>query len=157
MKFNDAISGLFLAVLSLAVIGYSRTLPPMPGQFVGPGVFPAVIGVGMLLAAAMLVVKGLRARASQPWVTVEAWAASPRHVLHLGLIVAVILAYILFSEKIGFLPLSIVVLAALFAVGGVRWWVNALAAIAGTIAVYFLFLRLLRVPLPRGLLDFLPF
>ncbi|MGQ0674491.1 MAG: tripartite tricarboxylate transporter TctB family protein [Rhodospirillales bacterium] len=157
MKFNDAISGLFLAVLALAVIAYSRTLPAMPGQFVGPGLFPTVIGAGMLLGSALLIVKGLQARASRPWVALADWVASPRPVLHLALIVAVILAYILFSEQIGFLPLSVAVLAALFAVGGVRWWVNAAAAVAGTLLVYFLFLRLLRVPLPRGLLDFLPF
>lgn len=157
MRFNDAISGLFLAVLAVAVIAFSRTFPPMPGQFVGPGLFPTVIGVGMLLGSALLIAKGLRARASQPWVTVADWAVSPRHVLHLALIVALILAYALLSETIGFLPLSLAVLAALFAVGGVRWWVNALAAVSGTLAIYFLFLRLLRVPLPRGLLDFIPF
>ncbi len=153
MKFNDAISGLFLAVLALAVIGYSRTFPPMPGQFVGPGVFPTVIGVGMLAGAVLLMVKGWRALATQPWMIVEPWIRSPRHLVHFLLILLLILGYILASETLGFLIVSLAMMAALFAVAGVRPWVNLACTFASTFAVYFAFDKLLRVPLPRGLTE----
>ena len=68
MKFNDAVSGLFLALLAAAVIAYSATLPSMPGQFVGPGLFPTLIGAGMLVGAMLLIVRGLRA--GRPWAEV---------------------------------------------------------------------------------------
>lgn len=157
MKFNDAISGLFLAVLALAVIGYSRTFPPMPGQFVGPGVFPTVIGVGMLAGAVLLIAKGWVARATQPWATAASWVKSPRHLAHFLLILAAILGYVLVSESLGFLIVSLAMMAALFAVAGVRPWVALACAVASAFTVYFAFEKMLRVPLPRGIAELLPF
>jgi putative tricarboxylic transport membrane protein len=155
MKFNDAISGLFLAVLAVAVIAYSRTLPAMPGQFVGPGLFPTLIGAGMLIGALLLIARGLGA--GRPWVKGESWARDPRRLAHLLLIVALILAYILFSEFLGFVVIAAAMLAALFAIGGVRARVGLPVALVATLAVDYAFQRMLRVPLPRGLTGFLPF
>jgi putative tricarboxylic transport membrane protein len=155
MKFNDAISGLFLAALAVAVIAYSQTLPAMPGQFVGPGLFPTLIGAGMLIGALLLVARGLRA--GRPWVEIESWARDPRRLAHFLLIVALILAYIFFSEHLGFVVIAAAVLAALFAIGGVRAHVGLPVALIATLAVNYAFQRMLRVPLPRGLTDFLPF
>jgi len=155
MKFNDAISGLFLAVVAVAVIAYSRNLPAMPGQFVGPGLFPTLIGAGMLIGALLLIARGLSA--GRPWAEIEAWARDPRRLAHLLLIVALTLAYILFSEFLGFVAIAAAMLAALFAIGGVRARVGLPVALVATLAVDYAFQRMLRVPLPRGLTDFLPF
>jgi putative tricarboxylic transport membrane protein len=49
MHLSDRISGSFLVGLgALAAYGGSR-LPPVPGQQVGPNVFPMVIGTGLVL------------------------------------------------------------------------------------------------------------
>ena len=158
MKFNDAVSGLFLAALALVVIAWSRTFPPMPGQFVGPGLFPTLIGCGMLAGAGLLILRGWNARAVVPWVALDDWIKTPRLAGHFALILGLTLAYILFSEQIGFLALAFALLAGMCAIGGVRWWVNFLSSVIGVLAVYYMFERVLRVPLPRGeLFDFLPY
>src|SRR3712207_2965701 len=54
MRLNDRVTGLFLVGLGiLAAVAGSR-LPPVPGQQVGPNVFPLVIGIGLSLCGAMI-------------------------------------------------------------------------------------------------------
>jgi hypothetical protein len=64
-----------------------------------------------------------------------------------------VLAQILLSTKLGFIPVSIVGLTVLFLVLRLRPWVAVVLAIATSFACWWLFVGLLRVPLPRGLLD----
>ena len=49
MQLSDRISGAFLVALgALAAYGGSR-LPPVPGQQIGPNVFPMVVGIGLAI------------------------------------------------------------------------------------------------------------
>src|SRR5215475_5828001 len=49
MRLPDSVTGSFLVVLGAAA-GYGGwLLPPVPGQPVGPNVFPLVIGIGLAL------------------------------------------------------------------------------------------------------------
>ena len=54
MRLPDRVTGLFLVGLgSLAAYGGSL-LPPVPGQPVGPNVFPIVIGIGLAICGLMI-------------------------------------------------------------------------------------------------------
>src|SRR5262245_51206319 len=54
MRLSDRVTGLFLVGLgSLAAYGGSL-LPPVPGQPVGPNVFPIVIGIGLAICGLMI-------------------------------------------------------------------------------------------------------
>ena len=55
------------------------------------------------------------------------------------------------------MPIAAAMLAVLFAIGGVRARIGLPVALVATFAVDYAFQRMLRVPLPRGLADFLPF
>ena len=59
----------------------------------------------------------------------------------------------LFSERIGFIPLSIAILIALFLRLRVPPVRSVVIAVAATALIYVAFARFLRVPLPRGLLE----
>jgi len=48
MRLPDQVTGLFLVGLGSAA-GYGGWLLPVPGQPVGPNVFPLVIGIGLAL------------------------------------------------------------------------------------------------------------
>ena len=65
---------------------------------------------------------------------------------------ALILVYVFFSERIGFIPLSIAILLILFWRQGIRLGTGAAVAVVATLAIQFAFSDMLRVPLPRGLL-----
>jgi putative tricarboxylic transport membrane protein len=157
MKINDAVWGVLLLVLSVAILVHVQGFPNIPGQKVGPALFPGVVAAGLAICALALIAAGARARwrtgANAPWIGVEAWMRSPRHIAALALVVGVNTLYILFVDRLGFVPTGVIYLAALFAVFRVRpRWIFPLALIT-TLVIHYSFYKLLKVPLPWGLLQ----
>jgi len=157
MKVNDAIWGALLMLLSVALLFHVQGFPTIPGQRYGPGLFPGVIAVGLALCAALLIGKGIAARTRgherAQWVVFDAWTRTPRRLLAFALTLGVNVFYIIAVGRIGFIPTGILYLAALFAVFGVRTrWILPLAVVA-TLVIHTAFYKLLRVPLPWGILE----
>ena len=46
MRFNDAVSGAALLALAIAILFNISTYPAIPGQSVGPAVFPGLLEIG---------------------------------------------------------------------------------------------------------------
>lgn len=134
-------------MLALAVLWSARAFPDVPGQKLGAAFLPMIVGVGLLLCGFALVARSLRRGAYA-----EADAA-PEVEEHFGsavVIVGAVLAYILLSERIGFLFIAPLCLVAVFLALRVRGRTAVLAAICGTLVVHVAFYKLLRVPLPWG-------
>src|SRR3954464_8405667 len=55
MRLPDSVTGSFLVVLGTAAAYGGWLLPPVPGQPVGPNVFPLVIGIGLALCGLAIV------------------------------------------------------------------------------------------------------
>ena len=157
MKFNDAVWGALLLLLGGALLVHVQGFPAMPGQKVGPALFPGLLAVGLGVCGAILVVRGLRARAAaspgSQWLILPEWSRSPRHVLGFAMLVAVNLLYLLAVDKLGFVITGSIYLAALMWVLRVRPARIVPIAIVLTLAIHFCFYKLLRVPLPWGLLQ----
>ena len=157
MKINDAIWGALLLLLSVAILIHIQSFPNIPGQKIGPSLFPGFIAVGLAACALALIATGLAARPGDgkqaAWIDAEPWMRSPRHIAALALVIGVNVFYILFVDVLGFIPTGVIYLAALFAVFGVRTrWILPLALLV-TLAIHYSFYKLLRVPLPWGLLE----
>ena len=154
MRANDAVVGAILIVIAAAVLAYTGTFPAFPGQQYGPSLFPRILSTGLMLCGALLVLRGLAARrAGEPLVTLAPWTAEPRRRLSFLAVLGAIVFYILAAESVGFILVAFVMLAALFAWFGVRL-VAALPLAAGmTFLIHYFFANLMRVPLPRGLLN----
>ena len=154
MRANDILSGLALIVFSLAMITLTLTFPDFPGQKFGPSLFPRILGAGLILCGAALVRNGLAARrAGAPWLELAPWTSDPWRVTSFLVTLALLLVYILASETIGFIPIALAFLLALFVWLGVRLVPAVLTAVVTTIAIHWFFSTMLRVPLPRGLLN----
>lgn len=152
MKVNDAISGLLLLALGGAVLWIIQAYPKIPGQPVGPALFPGLIASGLCACGLLLVLRGWRRRASQSWVAWDDWVHSRRHVFALAVLLGSIVFYILVAEKLGFLPTAAAILLALFSVLRVKPGRAVLVAVVASLVIHFVFYKLLRVPLPWGLL-----
>ena len=154
MRANDVLSGLALIVFSLAMITLTLTFPDFPGQKFGPSLFPRILGAGLILCGAALVRNGLAARrAGAPWLELAPWTRDPWRLTSFLLTLALLLIYILASETIGFIPIALAFLLALFVWLGVRPVPAVLTAVVTTIAIHWFFSTMLRVPLPRGWLN----
>jgi putative tricarboxylic transport membrane protein len=151
MRVNDAIIGSVLLAFAIAVFAYARTLPAIPGQEYGAAVFPMLIAIGLGACAVLLIVSGLR-----QWEGAVAWGdwARTHHAwLNLAVTFGLVLFYILAAQRLGFIPVSIVILLVLLIMMGTRWWVAAPVAVVATVLIQQAFAGLLRVPLPQGLLG----
>lgn len=156
MKLNDGVWGALVLLLGIAILVAIRNFPPIPGQQYGPALFPGVIAAGLLICGAILVYQGLGERSQQPrtrWVAWDDWVRSPRHVVAFAVVIGVNVLYIVLVDWLGFVIASILYLGALFAVFRVRTrWIVPLAIVV-TLIIHYAFYKLLRVPLPWGLLQ----
>jgi hypothetical protein len=135
----------FWIALGLATCAYARSLGLTgPG---GPdsGLFPFIAGASIAGGGLWLLVRGRRAAAVD-----VAWprgAALVRVLVVTGGLVVMTLAL----PRIGFVAAAIVTMAVLLrAIERTRWIEVAVLAIVSSVAVWWLFARVLAVPLPQG-------
>ena len=153
MKFNDAIFGAVLLILGIAVLVHVPSFPQMAGQNVGPALFPGLIAGGLVACALILIVNGVRRRATQPWINTGEWTRSRRHIGAFFVTIGTVVMYVVLADKLGFLIVGPLVLLALFIAYGVRLLTAIVVAIAVSLVIHYAFYKLLRVPLPWGVLT----
>lgn len=154
MKFNDAVIGVALLALAVFIGVYGYRLPPMPGQPYGAGAFPITIALGLGAFSLVLAVQAIRVRgAGTKWVELAPWARSPKQLFNFIATLVLIGAYLLFSEALGFIPMSVAILFIMFALQKVSLVRGLIIAVAISVVLHVAFADLLRVPLPRGILT----
>ena len=156
MRINDAIAGVLFLAFGLAVAVMALQLPEMPGQPYGAATFPVLIGGGFILVALALIAKGIADWSSLPGISASDWGRSRRAWFRIALTILLVALYIAFSDQLGFMLSSFLVLLVLFLARRVRPMLAVAVAIIATLVVQQSFGVLLRVPLPRSeLLTFL--
>jgi putative tricarboxylic transport membrane protein len=156
LKFNDIVWGALLVLLAGVLFVHARGFPTIPSQKVGPGALPMALAVGLAVCGALLVLRGLRERNAGrggAWVEMPAWFASRPQVMAIGVLVGVNLLYLLAVDRLGFVITGAVYLWGLMAVLRVRASRAIPAAIVMTLLIHYCFYKLLRVPLPWGVLQ----
>lgn len=156
MHLSDRVTGGFLVALGAAAAWGGSRLPAVPGQDVGPAAFPMLIGCG-LMACGAAIAFGIGRSFEVPEEGEEATPAGPGPFRLGGLRVlvppALLLFYVLASEPLGFLPTAaLMVLAGALALGA-RPVLAVPIALVAPVLVHLAFYKLLRVPLPAGLLP----
>jgi putative tricarboxylic transport membrane protein len=165
MQLSDRVTGLFMVALGgLAAYGGSR-LPPVPGQQIGPDVFPLVVGIGLAICGALIAfgigrhyeeeaeadlakISGQIATETGA-VDAPAWWRPLKALVPPGLL----LFYVLAVDRLGFLPTAAVMVLITSLALGARLRLAIPMAIGAPLVVNLIFAKLLRVPLPSGLLP----
>lgn len=145
MRLSNRISGGVLVALGAAAAWGGSRLPPVPGQDVGPAAFPMLIGFG-LVGCGVLIALGI----GHSFEVDE--APEP---LNLRILVppGLLLFYVLAADTLGFLlTAAVIVLVAAFALGARPRLALTMAVVAPPL-VHLAFYKLLRVPLPAGVLP----
>ena len=157
MRRADLWLGALLALLGTAVAWAARGFPAVPGQKVGAGLLPGIVGAALVVCALALVWRSTRAAAAAAADDGQAADARPaerpaeRYAPAL-VIVAACIGYIALADVLGFLIVAPPVLLAVFVALGVRLRSALAWALLGTLVVHLAFYKLLRVPLPWGVL-----
>ena len=153
MKFNDALSGAALVLLGAVVLWHIQGFPPMPGQKYGPAWFPGLIAIGLMICGAMLVVARLRAADAVPLVALPEWTRRSRPVVSVASVIAGLLLYVAAVDLLGFHFTAAALLLAWSRLLGASWRLAVPVSLAATVVIHLAFYKLLKVPLPWGLLE----
>ena len=151
MKVNDALTGAFLVALAAVVLWHIQGFPAMPGQKFGPAWFPGLIAVGLGVCGIALVMQGTRS--GVPWIALAEWTRSRRAVAGFVSVIAGLALYVVAAGPLGFHLTAIVLLLAWMRILGTRWSVAIIVAVVAPIVIHLVFYKLLRVPLPWGVLE----
>ncbi len=155
MQFDDRIIGGVLAAFSLTVIAMARQVEGVPGTVFGPDIFPTIIGVVMLAISVRIFIQGVRSAEHGPLVDLSAWSGQTRGIICAIWIIAGIVLGIALFEPIGFPVFGMVLALPLMLMLGARPVWATVVTLAAVMFAYFVFSRLLYVPLPVGPLTFL--
>ena len=163
MQLSDRVTGSFLVVLGSACAYGGWLLPPVPGQEIGPDVFPLVTGIGLVICGLMIAF-GIGHSFEEEEVLIEADADEPPDETHKapigwmrGLMALIppglLLFYVLTVDRLGFfLTAAAMIFTAAIALGA-RLRLATPLAIVAPLFVHLVFSKLLRVPLPPGLIP----
>lgn len=159
-----------LVIFAMAMIAYSTTFPSLHGQAYGPSLFPILIGCALLACGLVLIVRGVQMyRRQSPinknvhpdttdtvhthgWIQWGDWMTDSARRFTMLLVPGLLILYILTSDFIGFIPLSVIVMSLLLYRLGSSPLGSLLIAVITTLVLQLLFADVLLVPLPPGLL-----
>jgi putative tricarboxylic transport membrane protein len=156
MRLPDRVTGLFLVGLGGWAAYGGWLLPPVPGQPVGPNVFPLVIGTGLALCGLAIAFGiGHSFEEEEEIVPFEAGKApAPQGKLY-GLRAllppALLLFYVAVAERLGFILTAALIVYVTATALGARLKLSLPLAVFAPIVIHLIFSKLLRVPLPIGL------
>lgn len=153
MSRADVVLGLLAVVAGAVIVPMSLALPTLPNSYAGPSLFPSIIGGLFILTGLVLTANGLRAgRAAQAGKAGEAGQSQApyfawRRILEVFVAVAL---YIVLSPSLGFTVGAFIMVAGLLILRGNRITTSLLVSLVLTLVVRWIFLSLLKVPLPVG-------
>ena len=149
---------IFVFILLLAAVYFYATAQIHAYEFgdpLGPKAFPRLLGVGLLITAALLFMEMWRARKTPPQNKEEQPAGDKRHLLVVGAVVVWTAIYFAVFVPLGYLISTSIYLLALTAYfNRGKWAANVLTSVLFCVISYLLFTKVLGVALPRGVLPF---
>ncbi len=147
MKRSDAILGGAAALLGATVYTQTLSFPTMPDGTPGPALFPRILSAMLVLVGIVIAVQSTRHHVG------ENGSYEAANIARAGGVLLGIAAYVFLVHRLGFLPTSVLLLLALMTMLGVRLRVGLPAAVALALFSLLIFERVLRVPLPPGILG----
>jgi putative tricarboxylic transport membrane protein len=151
MRWNDAVLGAIFVIIALVVALDARGFPDLPGQAYGSGTLPTLVAAVMFCLGAAQIVTGVRSRA--PAIRLDAWMRAPGAAWRMAAVPLFVAAFVLLLRPLGFPLVTPPLLFVLLLVMTVRPATALVVAVAATAGIWFVFARLLGVPLPLGLLT----
>ncbi|MGV3651930.1 MAG: tripartite tricarboxylate transporter TctB family protein [Devosia sp.] len=153
----DVVLGLIFAALGGALFTLALSYRNMPGMPVGAGLFPRIVGGGMVVFGAVLALQGWFTR---PALVAADAPAEDEHArtgkldwTYVGLVLGAIVATIFLMPVLGFLLTSFVFCIFIVRLSGGSWLSAIIFSPVMTYLTYLGFYHGFRVPLPRGLLG----
>ena len=133
------------------MLWHVQAFPNIPGQKYGAGLFPALIAAGLAGCGLLLVLRAIRDRGGL--VLLAPWTRLRRPVAAFFAVIVGLGLYVLLADPLGFHITGFLLLLGWTLIYGARPAVAIPVAIIAPILIHLAFYKLLRIPLPWGLLQ----
>lgn len=152
LRTADFATGALAVAVGLVTFWSSRGIKAMVGESLDPRTLPAMVGWIMVLCGAGIIFSGWRYRGDP----VPVHWPDRNGVRRLVATAVLLLLYVALIEAIGFpLATGAFVAAHSWYLGRYRLWVVILGGLATGLVVYYVFMELLELTLPLGLIEYL--
>nr|WP_321443769.1 tripartite tricarboxylate transporter TctB family protein [uncultured Cohaesibacter sp.] len=148
MKFNDRIIGILAVLSGIAIIAGTLEFRSIQGQQFGSAFFPRIVGATTIIVGLIQ----FFAAAPGPWIQIREELRN-RDTLSKLMVIAVVIFWLFAVEPLGFLLTTALVTALLASTLGARPMSTIVVALGLPVLLHAIFGMLLRVPLPRGLIE----
>lgn len=152
LKQADLISGVFLALLGAVTVVAATGIKGVAGETLDPRTLPTIIGWCLIALGLGIVSIGWRYQGDPIYIS---WpkAKGLRKMVIVGV---AMIAYLATLDSLGFAVSTGVFMAAIiWYLGRYKWWICILAGVASVIVIDQVFMELLGLNLPRGILELL--
>lgn len=150
MKKNNIPAGLVSIGLGIFIFTQTVSYPSLEKGHPGPGLFPNLLATLFLVFGGVLVFKA-RKPANLPEGS-PGMPPGPKRIFNAFFVLAIIVIFVTVVNTVGFLITSALLLFALMKRLGVTILKSAIASVMITLFINLMFSKLLRVPLPPGIL-----
>lgn len=152
LRTADLVTGALAIGVGLVTLMASRSIKAMAGESLDPRTLPAMVAWAMILAGAGIVYSGWRYRGAPVPVHWPDSHGSRR----LAVTAVLLLFYVALIEPVGFPIVTAAFVAAhSWYLGRYRIWIAILGGLATGLVAYYVFMQLLELTFPLGLIEHL--
>ena len=150
MKKDEAIVGIVIFLFGLLTAALSLGMPIGTFRMAGTGMFPLFLGIFLMILSGVFLLK-LFVQGKEKQEGKEASIESSESPIQLLLFLGTMVLATLFFSRLGY-PLTsfLLVLGLLRTLGVKRWGPNILISLVTAAGSYFLFVKWLDIPMPKG-------
>jgi putative tricarboxylic transport membrane protein len=149
MRVSNTVIGLSLIIFAVIVLVHVQSFPELDNGYPGPALFPGILSVLFILCGLGLIVQGVLKK--EKVLKFDVGSVSISGWTNIAFVLGAVVCYILFSDAIGFLIFSLIILIILMKWLKVSTLLSLAMSASVTLAIYLLFAKILLVPLPWGL------
>jgi putative tricarboxylic transport membrane protein len=151
MKKNDIIAGGIFIGLGIFIFTQTFTYPSPEKGHPGPDLFPNLLALLFIIFGGVLVFKAFKTSVREEEISES--PPKPKKIINAFFVMGVIAVFVALVNFLGFLVTSAVLLFVLMKKLGVSLLKSAITSIVLTLFINLMFSKILRVPLPPGILG----
>jgi putative tricarboxylic transport membrane protein len=155
MRINERVLALVLLTLAGFIAWEASRFPSPAGIAVGPGLFPVVLASALAIGAVLMAATSWSQTRSVPLVAVDPEVRNWPSFIRATAVFASCVLFAAFGKSLGFIIVGALALSGLLLAFGVRWRLAATITVLLVVTVDIFFVRVMRIPLPLGPLEFL--
>ena len=150
MKRDEIVVGVVIFLFGAITTLFSLKMPIGTFRMAGTGMFPLILGIILMVLSGAFILK-FSFQGKEEQIKKEASIESSESPIKLILFLGTMILATLFFNQLGYPLVAFLLILGLLRILGIkRWGLNILISVVTAIGSYFLFVKWLDIPMPKG-------